>query len=298
MISSWVTDAAPCRCTVPRQSAPVSPPPMITTCAPRALMAGPVPFPTARLAAGRNSIAWWMPSRSAPGTGRPRGTVAPPASTTASCWARNCAAVTSRPTLIPQLNLVPSARIWSSRRSRCRFSSLNSGMPNRSSPPGASVRSYTVTACPARVSCCAAASPAGPEPTTATVRPVSTAGGSGAAEHAGALARRRAQPPGELGEVVGGVQPPGRLGPVLAPDQVVPLRDEVTQRAALVAERDAAVHAPPGLEFQPPGAEVGVDLAPVGDAHAHRAPGRGGPRRGQEALGIGHDVPLTRARRP
>ena len=33
-ISSWVTDAAPCRCAVPRQSAPVSPPPMITTCLP------------------------------------------------------------------------------------------------------------------------------------------------------------------------------------------------------------------------------------------------------------------------
>ncbi len=52
-------------------------------------------------------------------------------------------------------------------------------MPNRSRPPGASARSYTVTVCPARVSCCAAASPAGPAPTTATVRPVSTAGGSG-----------------------------------------------------------------------------------------------------------------------
>ena len=33
--------------------------------------------------------------------------------------------------------------------------------------------------CPARVSCWAAANPAGPEPTTATVLPVSAAGGSG-----------------------------------------------------------------------------------------------------------------------
>ena len=38
MISSWVTDAAPCRCAVPRQSAPVSPPPMITTCLPSAVI--------------------------------------------------------------------------------------------------------------------------------------------------------------------------------------------------------------------------------------------------------------------
>ena len=35
--------------------------------------------------------------------------------------------------------------------------------------------------------------------------------------------------------------------PVVAPDQVVPLRDEVAERAALVAERDAAVHAAAGL---------------------------------------------------
>ena len=31
MISSWWTERAPWRCAVPRQSAPVSPPPMITT---------------------------------------------------------------------------------------------------------------------------------------------------------------------------------------------------------------------------------------------------------------------------
>jgi|GEM_PF-2183636 len=42
-----------------------------------------------------------------------------------------------------------------------------------------SSRSNTATVCPARVSCCAAASPAGPEPTIATVLPVMRAGGSG-----------------------------------------------------------------------------------------------------------------------
>ena len=40
-----------------------------------------------------------------------------------------------------------------------------------------SSRSYTVTPCPARVSCCATASPAGPEPITATDAPVSSSGG-------------------------------------------------------------------------------------------------------------------------
>ena len=60
-----------------------------------------------------------------------------------------------------------------------RFSILKSGTPKRSSPPPASSRSKTVTRCPARLSCCAAASPAGPEPTTATERPVRVRGGCG-----------------------------------------------------------------------------------------------------------------------
>ena len=37
--------------------------------------------------------------------------------------------------------------------------------------------SYTVTACPARASCCAHASPAGPEPITATFLPVRCSAG-------------------------------------------------------------------------------------------------------------------------
>ena len=40
MISSCRMDAAPCRIAVPRQSAPVSPPPMITTCLPAAEIGG------------------------------------------------------------------------------------------------------------------------------------------------------------------------------------------------------------------------------------------------------------------
>ena len=42
-----------------------------------------------------------------------------------------------------------------------------------------SERSKTVTRCPARFSCSAAASPAGPEPTTATFLPVRADGGAG-----------------------------------------------------------------------------------------------------------------------
>ena len=162
-----------------------------------------------------------------------------------------------------------------------------------------SARSNTTTEWPARVSCCAAASPAGPEPTTATFRPVRTDGTTGSiqpfapgalddldldlldgdrvladAEHARGLARRRAQPPGELGEVVGGVQPLDRVAPVVAVDEVVPVGDEVAERAAVVAERDAAVHAAPGLDLQGLLGERLVDLAPVAQAHRHRPAGR------------------------
>src|SRR5207247_7163012 len=62
-------------------------------------------------------------------------------------------------------------------------------------------------------------------------------------EHARGLARRRAQSAGELREVVRRVQLADRLGPAAAVDEVVPVRDEVPQRAAAVAERHAALHA-------------------------------------------------------
>ena len=70
------------------------------------------------------------------------------------------------------------------------------------------------------------------------------------AEHARRLARRRAQAAGELGEVVRGVQPVDRVAPVVAVHEVVPVGDQVAERAAVVAERDAAVHAAPGLDLQ------------------------------------------------
>ena len=176
-----------------------------------------------------------------------------------------------------------------------------------------SARSNTTTSWPARVSCWAAARPAGPEPTTATFLPVFVDGDDrgdpalleGAvddldldlldgdrvlvdAEHAGALARGRAQPAGELGEVVGGVQPLDGLAPVVAVDEVVPVGDEVAERAAVVAERDAAVHAPAGLVLQVVLGEVLVDLLPVLDAHRHRPAGRELAVVLEEALDVSH----------
>ena len=103
-------------------------------------------------------------------------------------------------------------------------------------PAERSARSKTVTACPALLSCAAAAKPAGPEPMTATFLPVRVSGGSADdpaflptlvddrafdvldrdrrrvdAEHARAFARRGADAAGEFGKVVGLVQPIERL---------------------------------------------------------------------------------------
>ena len=53
----------------------------------------------------------------------------------------------------------------------------------------------------------------------------------------------RADAAGKVREVVGGVQHFDRTLPVLAIYQIVPVRDDVVDRAAALAERDAAIHA-------------------------------------------------------
>ena len=70
------------------------------------------------------------------------------------------------------------------------------------------------------------------------------------AQHAGRLARRGTDAAGELGKVVRRVQPVAGLAPLVAIDQVVPVGNDVSQRAAGVAKRNAAVHAPRALRLQ------------------------------------------------
>ena len=84
-------------------------------------------------------------------------------------------------------------------------------------------------------------------------------------EHAGRLTRRRADQPGELGEVVGRVELRERVAPVVPVDEVVPVRDQVAERAALVAERDSAVHAAGALVAQGAVVRQGEVLAVVAD---------------------------------
>ena len=175
-------DFAPCRRDVPRQSAPVSPPPMMMTCLSFALRSKPGSTgrpPTRRFCCGRNCIAKWMPSRSRPGIGRSRGASAPVAITMASKSASSFFPSMSTPMCTPVRKLTPSSSICFTRRSTRCFSILKSGIPRTSSPPGISFFSNTVTVWPARLSCCAAARPAGPEPMTATLRPVRICGDSG-----------------------------------------------------------------------------------------------------------------------
>ena len=188
-----------------------------------------------------------------------------------------------------------------------------------------SARSNTTTSWPARVSCCAAARPAGPDPTTATPlagsdrrqhrldpalgpRPIDDLDLDLLdrdrvlvdPEHARRLARRRAQPPGELGEVVGRVQPLDRVAPVVAVHEVVPVGDQVPERAAAVAERDPAVHAAAGLGHERVARERLVHLVPVVEAHRHGPPRRRLAPPLQEAGRLTHARPpsLAPASRP
>src|SRR3546814_10838574 len=69
-------------------------------------------------------------------------------------------------------------------------------------------------------------------------------------ERAARLAWRGADPAGELRKIVGGMQRIQRHLPVVGIDQMVPVRDHVVHRTAVMAERNAAVHAARRLILQ------------------------------------------------
>src|SRR5204863_983753 len=95
---------------------------------------------------------------------------------------------------------------------------------------------------------------------------------------------------GELREVVGGVQLGKRLAPSSAKREIVPVRDNIAERASLVAEGNAAVHTARRLLVELFVGKLQVDLDPV------LFPLRYGPARRQlamvfkEAFWIGHDL--------
>jgi hypothetical protein len=63
------------------------------------------------------------------------------------------------------------------------------------------------------------------------------------------------------------MQADDRLPPLVAIDQVVPVRDQVIDRAALMAERDAAIHAARGLGAQFQLRQRMHEFAPASGAH-------------------------------
>src|SRR5262249_35550154 len=83
------------------------------------------------------------------------------------------------------------------------------------------------------------------------------------AQHAGLLAGRRADAAGELGKIVGRMQRLDRRLPVAAVDEVVPVGNDVVDRAALHAERDAAIHAARALDLGILVGQAQVELAVV-----------------------------------
>ena len=80
--------------------------------------------------------------------------------------------------------------------------------------------------------------------------------------------------------------------PVTPIDEVVPLRDEVAERAAFMAEGNPAVHAAGALCPRLVLAEWLVDLAPVSKAHRH------GPTLGELAVELQESGGLTHVRPP
>src|SRR4051794_15252152 len=85
------------------------------------------------------------------------------------------------------------------------------------------------------------------------------------------------EPPGELGEVVRPVQLLDRLAPPVAVDEVVPVGNEVPERAAAVTERDAALHAARALLAQLDERQRADELPQVAGPLARIALGRLAP---------------------
>ncbi len=103
--------------------------------------------------------------------------------------------------------------------------------------------------------------------------------------------RARAEATGELGEIIGGVEALNGPGPLIAVDEVVPLGDQIPEWAAVVAERNTAVHATRALVLGVFGAERFVDLAPVAQAYLDRAPTRQMAVELHETGGLTHGLP-------
>ena len=112
------------------------------------------------------------------------------------------------------------------------------------------------------------------------------------ADHAASLARGGAESTSELGKVIGGVEALDGRRPITSVDEVVPLGDQVPEGAALMTERNAAVHAAGTLSPCLVLTEWLVDLAPV------TQPDRNRPTLGKFARELKESAWLTHVRPP
>src|SRR5262249_16587751 len=93
-------------------------------------------------------------------------------------------------------------------------------------------------------------------------------------ENAGLLAWGGTHAAGEFREVVGRMQPVDRFLPAPAIHEVVPVRDDIPERATLVAEGNSAIHAARTLRAQLVFGHLELVLAPVVQALRDRTPPR------------------------
>ena len=121
----------------------------------------------------------------------------------------------------------------------------------------------------------------------------------GDAEHARAFARRRTHASGELRKVVGLVQAIQRFAPVTAVDEVVPLRNQIVDRATVgrLTERDAAIHAARALHGQVLRVVRGIDFLEIEQPLRRIAIRLGLARKFFEPSGFSHVCCLLMLRR-
>jgi hypothetical protein len=116
------------------------------------------------------------------------------------------------------------------------------------------------------------------------------------AKHTRRLAWSRAESTGELGKVIRGMQTIDGVTPMVAIHQIVPVGNQVSERAAVVAKRNTAVHATASLSGDLGNIERLVDLFPVAQAHRHRAARRSVALPFQKPCGFTHHtLSITRA---
>ena len=90
------------------------------------------------------------------------------------------------------------------------------------------------------------------------------------AEHTRGFARRWTDAAGKLREIIRGVELAYGILPAPPVDEIIPVRDEVTDGTSGLAERDAAIHAARALDAKFLFRKILVDFEPIIDPLGHR----------------------------